>query len=226
MRSADHPAGYVAPKKSREQHANLGAGKPQLVLDERRSRREISPIHVVDEGGRRQQRDHRAFETSSHDFFQRHAEAAMLPRCVGPLTEEPPPLEHYEPRRPTQPFEENDMNNITQKSIRAALLTATLSAGFATVGTAADLPQVHVNYADLNVNSPAGATVLYQRIRRAADQVCPTVDGRDLAGQSAAKACKTRAIAEAVAAVQNPSLTHVYELKTGATPVARFASIR
>jgi UrcA family protein len=118
------------------------------------------------------------------------------------------------------------MNSITQKSIRAGLLTATLIAGFATVGTAGELPQVHVNYADLNVDSPAGAAVLYQRIRRAADQVCSTVDVRNLAGYAATEACKSRAIAEAVATVQNPSLTKVFELKTGVTPATRLASIR
>jgi UrcA family protein len=118
------------------------------------------------------------------------------------------------------------MNSITQKSIRAGLFSAVLVAGFATVGTAADLPQVHVNYADLNVDSAAGAAVLYQRIRRAADQVCPSVDVRDLGNYAVAKACKAHAIAEAVAAVQNPSLTKVYELKTGVTPATRLASIR
>ena len=37
---------------------------------------------------------------------------------------------------------------------------------------AADVPQVHVKYADLNLNTPAGAATLLQRIRYAADRVC------------------------------------------------------
>jgi UrcA family protein len=118
------------------------------------------------------------------------------------------------------------MNTNTQKYFRTGLIAAAMILGAATVGTAADLPQVHVKYADLNVDSAAGATVLYQRIRAAANEVCPTSDTRDLAAQSAAKACRTHAIAEAVAAVRNPSLTRVYETKTGTTPVTRFASIR
>ncbi len=118
------------------------------------------------------------------------------------------------------------MNTNTQKSLRLGVVAATMLAGFATVGAAADLPQVHVKYADLNVDSAAGAAVLYQRIRVAANEVCPASDTRDLAAQSAAKACRTRAIAQAVVAVHNPSLTRVYEIKAGGTPVTRFASIR
>jgi UrcA family protein len=118
------------------------------------------------------------------------------------------------------------MNSTARKSFHLGLVATALIAGFATVGTAADLPQVHVKYADLNVDSAAGATVLYQRIRAAANEVCPTADAHNLESQSAAKACRTHAIAEAVAAVRNPSLTRVYESKMGATPTTRFASIQ
>jgi len=116
------------------------------------------------------------------------------------------------------------MKTNTHKSYREVLIAAALAAAFVTVAGAADLPQVHVNYSDLNVNTAAGAAVLYQRIRGAAEQVCPTFLARDLNAEAAAKACKVRAIGEAVAAVHAPALTQVYEGKMG-IKAERFASL-
>jgi UrcA family protein len=82
-----------------------------------------------------------------------------------------------------------------------------------------------VNYGDLNVNSAAGAAVLYQRIRGAADQVCPSVGVRDLGLEAAAKVCKTRAIGDAVAAVHSPELTEMFQGKTRVTALERVASL-
>jgi UrcA family protein len=113
------------------------------------------------------------------------------------------------------------MKTKTNNAFHRVFVAAALVAGFGAAAQAADLPQVHVNYADLNVNTAAGATILYQRIRHAADQVCPTFIERDLNSETAAKA---RAIGEAVAAVNVPALTQVYEGKTG-IKTARFASL-
>jgi UrcA family protein len=116
------------------------------------------------------------------------------------------------------------MKTNTNNSFRGVLVAAALVAGFATAGQAAEFQQVHVNYGDLNVNSEAGAAALYQRIRNAAEQVCGTFGVRDLGAEAAAKACKTRAIGEAVAAVHAPALSQIYEGKMG-VPVERFASL-
>lgn len=102
----------------------------------------------------------------------------------------------------------------------AVALYAALAAG----AQAADIPQVHVNFADLNVGTTAGATVLFQRIRGAADRVCGVTDTRDLARLGQAKACASHAVAEAVAAVNAPALTRVYEMKTGVDPITRLAT--
>jgi UrcA family protein len=117
------------------------------------------------------------------------------------------------------------MKTKTQNSFRRVVVVAALVAGFATAGQATELPQVHVNFSDLNVNSEAGAAVLYQRIRNAAEQVCGTFGVRDLGAAAAAKACKARAIGEAVAWVHRPALTQVYEGKTGVTAVERVAAL-
>jgi UrcA family protein len=117
------------------------------------------------------------------------------------------------------------MNIHTHNPIRIATAVA-LFAAFTVGAHAADVPQVHVNYAGLNLSTNAGATVLYQRIRGAADLVCGVSDSRDLARVSQAKACAKQAIAEAVAAVNAPALTGVYEVKTGVAPATRLAAIR
>jgi len=96
---------------------------------------------------------------------------------------------------------------------------------FADFAGAADVPQVHVNYADLNLGTAAGATVLYQRIRGAADLVCGVPDNRDLGQLARARACAARAVTEAVTAVNAPAVTRVYEVKTGVAPVTRIAAI-
>jgi UrcA family protein len=117
------------------------------------------------------------------------------------------------------------MNIQTHNPIRiaaAVALFAALTAG----AHAADVPQVHVNYADLNVNTAAGAKVLYQRIRGAADLVCGVADTRELARLSRAQACAAHAIAEAVDAVNSPVLTAVAEVKTGGAAVTRLAAVR
>ena len=97
-------------------------------------------------------------------------------------------------------------------------LFAALSAG------AQDVARVHVNYADLNVNNPAGAAVLYQRIRSAAQKVCSMPGSRELDRASQAKACITKAAADAVAAVNAPALSGLYQAKVGGN--TQLASIR
>jgi UrcA family protein len=112
-------------------------------------------------------------------------------------------------------------NNRT-RIVAAVALFAALTAG----AQAADIPQVHVKYADLNVGTTAGATMLYRRIRGAADRVCGVADKRDLARLGQAKACADHAVAEAVAKVNAPALTQVYEFQGDIVPVTRLAAIR
>jgi len=117
------------------------------------------------------------------------------------------------------------MNIQTHNPIRIAAAVALFAA--LTVGAqAADVPQVHVKYADLNLGTTAGATVLYQRIRAAADQVCGDHGTRDLARLTAANACAAHAVARAVAALNSPALTGIYEARMGGTSAIRLAAIR
>ena len=95
-------------------------------------------------------------------------------------------------------------------SIRLGLLTAVvgLLAGAASAAEPPEqLPAIHVNFADLNLDHPAGATALYVRIRRAARAVCGSPDLRDLAAVQRADKCINEAIARAVAQVNAPLVT-------------------
>jgi UrcA family protein len=102
-------------------------------------------------------------------------------------------------------------------SFRGALATAivgALSCSLATVCTAAEdnPPQITVKFADLNVSNPKGAAALYARIQRAARQVCPHLDARDLGATGPMDACVNKAIADAVAKVGLPALFDAYNL--------------
>jgi UrcA family protein len=118
---------------------------------------------------------------------------------------------------------------ITSRSFRSVLATAVLSAfgcSLATVCNAAEpsFPQTTVKFADLNVSNPAAAATLYARIQRAARQVCPVLDVRNLSSESHG-ACVHKSIADAVAKVNQPALFAVYSARNGQpTPIVLAAT--
>jgi len=99
----------------------------------------------------------------------------------------------------------------------AAVIFGALTCSLATVCSAAeaDPPQITVKFADLNVSNPQGAAALYARIQRAARQVCPHVDMRDLGSKGPMDACVNKAIADAVAKVGQPALFDAYNAHNG-----------
>ena len=94
------------------------------------------------------------------------------------------------------------------------LATGTVAARAGEVGTEVQARTIH--YADLDLNTEAGVAALYNRIRKAAEQVCPDVGARELAQAAAAQACVDRAIARTVKAVNNPKLTGEFNTRMGA----------
>ncbi len=116
------------------------------------------------------------------------------------------------------------MNTTTKNIIEAVAVASLLVVGLGIRARAAEVPQVHVKYGNLNINTPAGAAVLYQRIRLAATQVCGTPDQRDLARLETAKACTDKAIADAVAAVGNDTLMDVYHARVHDAAFVKFAA--
>jgi UrcA family protein len=75
-----------------------------------------------------------------------------------------------------------------------------------------DNTSVTVSYADLNLQTPAGAAALEQRVHRAVYEVCGSADDRDLSDWFAQKKCRAEAfkdagakMARAVAAARAPA---------------------
>lgn len=94
----------------------------------------------------------------------------------------------------------------------AALLAATALV-VPTVSQAAQPNSVRVSYADLNLASRAGATILEKRIESAARIVCVIEDSRELALAEETRLCRSEAVSgaqpafnAAIAAARNPSV--------------------
>jgi UrcA family protein len=71
-----------------------------------------------------------------------------------------------------------------------------------------------IRYAELNLTSPTGVTVLYERIRRAAQAVCDPFRGYSLLRYRHEQQCIEQAVAEAVAKVDHPNVTAYHRTKT------------
>jgi UrcA family protein len=103
------------------------------------------------------------------------------------------------------------LNHTTKFAVvSAAVLGIGFFAAVAQAGEAAqDANSVTVRYSDLNLNTAAGAKVLYQRIHSAAERVCGDVNSRQLDQAAAAKACLDQAIVNSVHAVRNEQFTRI-----------------
>jgi UrcA family protein len=118
---------------------------------------------------------------------------------------------------PARQPKETTMNTVPSADGFSRLLVSTVCAvivaGFAAGAAVADdgtVRKVTVRYGDLDLSSPRGAAALYHRIGIAAEEVCWPFEGRDLAGAFHFRACKQRAIADAVSRVNRPELFTVY----------------
>jgi UrcA family protein len=103
-------------------------------------------------------------------------------------------------------------SNYTKQIAMASV--AAICIASATMGAHADefdAPTRTVRYADLNLNTPAGTSVLYKRIRYAAEEVCGDAKWRGLAQVAAAKECVDHAVYVSVHSVNNANLTKEYE---------------
>jgi UrcA family protein len=72
-----------------------------------------------------------------------------------------------------------------------------------------------VSFADLDLSKPAGAQTLYKRIQAAARHVCGPVDQYTyVTPPKAFRRCYDKAVADAVAQVDRPSLTALHRDET------------
>jgi UrcA family protein len=107
------------------------------------------------------------------------------------------------------------MNTSTHSTgLRGRIVTAifvAVAASFSAVSAAdSSSASITVKYADLNVASPSGARVLYERIRAAAQSACNYFWFKTDADEAR---CVQNTIANAVTKVNQPALTAVYNAK-------------
>jgi UrcA family protein len=76
-------------------------------------------------------------------------------------------------------------------------------------------PILTVRYADLDLNHTAGATVLYQRLKYAAGQVCSSFRGREIKSQELFSRCVEASMTASIAKIDRPVLTQHYRSITG-----------
>ena len=103
----------------------------------------------------------------------------------------------------------------TESRIPVAFSIAMLLAFAVIVSSAFADDQVRsetVKFADLNVNTPAGAEALYTRIHSAANRVCSQTDA---VLRAAVSGCARKAEAQAIEKLSLPQLTAYYQMKTG-----------
>lgn len=108
--------------------------------------------------------------------------------------------------------------SIRFRGLIAAAILGALASSFSAVSVAADpgatdLRSSVVNYQDLNVLKPQGAAALYGRIRTAAESVCSVPEAADFAATLQVSPCVHKAIAQAVSAINQPTLIAVYNAK-------------
>jgi UrcA family protein len=101
----------------------------------------------------------------------------------------------------------------TRTFAAAALVALTCVAN---VGTAqasdSEPPARKVSFSDLDVNTEAGAKVLYARLRFAADEVCRPYERTGIMTSRAWLTCVNHALASAVQQINKPTLTALYNM--------------
>jgi len=86
----------------------------------------------------------------------------------------------------------------------------------ASLADTAPTPMTTVKYADLNLSSSSGVAALYQRIERAAVEVCQLPQGtRQLKLETELKACRHEAVDRAVGQTNLPKLSAMHFAETG-----------
>ncbi|MGD0493187.1 MAG: UrcA family protein [Steroidobacteraceae bacterium] len=114
-------------------------------------------------------------------------------------------------------------------SLIAASLAGILFASLAAQPASADNFEplkVAVKFGDLDISHPQGAAILFRRINAAAHTVCSPFDHSGLSAKVRLDACVNKAVADAVATVNNPALYAVYSAKMRKTQPAQVASLR
>jgi UrcA family protein len=73
------------------------------------------------------------------------------------------------------------------------------------------IPTVKVDYSGMDLSTSTGATLLYHQLKSAAAQVCRSLEGRALSLRGKRQRCYDKALSGAVAKVNTPLLTALYQ---------------
>ena len=109
---------------------------------------------------------------------------------------------------------------VTRTCLVAAAATTLAALSLAVPASASDITgrDITVRYADLDVATVDGATLLLKRIEGAANRVCSPLDHGDLASKGRREACEQKLTAAAVTRVNSPALATVYQSARRDTP--------
>jgi UrcA family protein len=110
------------------------------------------------------------------------------------------------------------MKSAVRRALGAVIMTSVFA--IASAGSPDQCLQRTVSFADLDITHPAGAAVLYERIRAAAREVCRASIEHDLNFAELSGSCVHDAIARAVNEVNTPTLSRYYETATGLVVLA------
>lgn len=102
---------------------------------------------------------------------------------------------------------------ISMASILGAGLALFAAAAMGATAPAAEARQFDraiVAYGDLNLDSQQGTKALYARLRNSAEDVCSSIDGRNLFLKRLWQTCFDQAVGAAVLQVNRPSLTTLH----------------
>ena len=80
-----------------------------------------------------------------------------------------------------------------------------------------ELPSVTVSYFDLDLATPAGVQALYDRMKDAARTVCDSLATREIGRMGLWRDCYEQAVDDAVATVDRPALTALYQAERTTT---------
>jgi UrcA family protein len=109
----------------------------------------------------------------------------------------------------------------TKIKIQSQSITSVIAAGLVMLSWAACSAQAQaaddivigfkkVSYEDLNLDTEAGAKVLYHRLRRAAGEICTSLESMDAVLRATWSACYHNALNSAVASVNKPRVTALH----------------
>jgi UrcA family protein len=142
-----------------------------------------------------------------------------------------PPTANNTVSRLFQPIhiQEIAMNTIVKTQFGNALSAFVIGITFLGVALASqpvlvdDALSAKVQFGDLNLNSAAGAKILYGRLSKAARSVCSPFESRELATTAKWHNCYDRALAAAVAKIDKPMVTQLHD--SSAHPWQKVAAV-